>query len=134
MGSWLAFVLSEMVFREIALFIGSDKLYKLWGVSGYRCLGVSVHYWLCKVLGMLPLNGEEFQVLAGHILNKEKGSLICNLITRLQDYVKGGRGGYHVALCTGLCVGLHAVPGQGGRNPTPAALRIKISGLGLDAS
>lgn len=42
---------------------------------------------------MLHLHEEEFQTLAGHVLIKERGSLICDLATRLHDCLKGGRGG-----------------------------------------
>lgn len=102
-----------MVFREIALFIADTKLYKPWGV-GISVWGEYTLLTVAKVLGMLPLNGEEFQVLAGHILIRKIRREEAYPVIPLPGYFRGDRGGSQKALCTGTC------SPTAGSNPSPA--------------
>ena len=60
-----------MVFREIALFIGDNKLYKPWGM-GVSVWGECTSLAITKVLEALALNGEEFQGLSHILIRREE--------------------------------------------------------------
>lgn len=84
-----------MVFRETSLFIGVNRGY----INLRKWVGVSevsvIIGWGHRCWGMLYLCEEEFQVLACWTCPfKERGSLTCDLATRLQDSSSGGGGGH----------------------------------------
>jgi hypothetical protein len=84
----------DMVFRETSLFIGVNRGY----INLRKWVGVSevsvIIGWGHRCWGMLYLCEEEFQVLACWTCPfKERGSLTCDLATRLQDCLEWWRWG-----------------------------------------
>lgn len=77
------------VFSETSLFIAANRGYINLG-KWVQVLGMNVIIgWDHRCWGMLYLHEEEFQVLACWTCPfKERGSLTCNLATRLQDYLE----------------------------------------------
>lgn len=86
----------EMVSTETALFLGGEQgLFKPCGVGrGFlsKCTSLAEAW----VLGMLHLHK---MILGASWIrpHRERRSLPCNLATRLQNYLKGGKGGGHKA-------------------------------------
>lgn len=77
-----------------------------------------------EVLGMLHSHEEEFQVLAGCVLIKERGHLIWILVTRLRDHLNDPEAGLVGLVCTRT---RRRRPGR--KQPYSCRSQDKISGI-----
>jgi hypothetical protein len=85
-------ILFSFVFHPVFAFWegrnkGSTNLQEWGGVFRVGVLSLAG----AEVLGRLHLHEGKFQVLAGHVIFKERGCLTYNLATKLHDHLKGGR-------------------------------------------